>query len=142
MGKFNRKQRHGQVQDHFQQRRSKVIVIEEVLAFEDIDKRTGQSFLSAFVRTLEEINYTVSVFKLDHSMWCELPRCRLFIVALAKDFFDDAAVKFLANTIDSVVSMRSLIRPAKLIPDIIDINSSDELERRDDSALVDKLTSS
>ena len=50
-------------------------------------KSTGQSYLEMFCVDLAHLGYNCKVMQLDHGVFCEMPRPRVFIIgSLSKDF--------------------------------------------------------
>lgn len=80
---------HATVFDGFDQylvaRRPGGFTVEEVTVLEHIDRTTGRPFLKQFCTMCARRGYAMRVLRLDHGVWVELSRLRLFIAG-----FDDA----------------------------------------------------
>jgi NAD(P)-dependent dehydrogenase (short-subunit alcohol dehydrogenase family) len=108
-----------------------VVVIEEVMDFATIDSTTGVSHLSKCVRNLEAAGRAVRVFSIDHNVFMEKPRVRLYIVGISQRAGGEKSAQFVQTVVDSVINLRRLSPPVKFVPTIVDLDSPDETARRD-----------
>lgn len=89
--------------------------------------------LSKHVDMLVELGYSVRVFEICHSAFCEKVRLRLYIVAVSHELGHAAAANFIDMVVGSVVSQFFDMAKVRLIPDIIDPDAPEEATRRSQS---------
>lgn len=65
-------------------RKPSSFLVEEVMEFNNMNPATGKTFLFEFAAFATAQGYAVRAFVLDHSVWCELPRQRLWVIGIGE----------------------------------------------------------
>ena len=70
------------------------------------------------------------VFVIDHGVFCEKPRSRIYDVGAKQSCGGAKAISFIPNVVDCVINLRRMSEPTTIVPDIVNVDSVDEAARR------------
>lgn len=118
-------------QEYLQRRRPRGWWVEQVDTFMHHDPQLGMSPLKRFVQDVVRLGYAVRVLEVEHSVWVEVPRKRLFVLACGPELGHSEGVSWLAKHIQEVVDRRKMLGPPAGVFDVIDINDPEEVQRRE-----------
>eukprot|EP00971_Amphidinium_carterae_P166578 3301395-Amphidinium_carterae.1 len=104
--------------------------VEEVLAFQHVDKdlkRKGVavSHLEEWSRAVTNLGYSIRVLQIDHQIWVACRRPRLLILAVSKVCGGSIAAQWMAEAVLRVVRHRQLQRPLDIF-ELVDLDSAEE----------------
>lgn len=116
-------------QEYLSAREPRGFWIEEVEAFASTDARTGVSFLHRFSELCCKLGFAIRALTLNHSIWTELPRSRVFIIGVTADLGGSKAADWIVNAIQESTRYRQLSVPTP-IWSIIDLAEPGEMARQ------------
>ena len=104
-------------------------IVEEVPALAQPDKRTGISFLQTFLRKCRSLGYCVVVLQMDHVVWVEMSRNRLWMIGFSEELGHKQAADAFLEIVEESQKFRQLGEPTH-IWNIVSPNSDAEMARR------------
>lgn len=85
----------------------------------------------------KELGYACKVFEIDHALFSELPKLRLWLLGIGRTQRHELALSWVSDLIAELLRRCSQFPSAKLVGDIVDINSADEVARKTRSQAPD-----
>lgn len=116
--------------DYCEARRPLSFWVEEVPEFSSQISGTTQSHLDVFVGRGAALGYAIRVLKLDHSVWSEMPRVRLFIIGISEALGHKESADHVVKLILESQRYRRMTDPTRIF-DIVDVDGYDEVSHRD-----------
>ena len=102
--------------------------IEEVDRFDQVDSRTGESYLKSFMRSGAALGYAMRALLLDHSVWVELPRRRIYVFGVGPKMGHAQGADFICSLMHEIQSYRELT-PTTAVFDLWDPDDPEESSR-------------
>ena len=118
---------------YLQRRQPATFIIEEVCAFAQTDRRTGQTFLHEVAAQCLRQGYCVRVLELCHGLWTELERKRLWILGFSHASGHAQGADYCVRLLEESNAYRRLTPPTP-IWEIIDSEGAEEEMRREQMA--------
>ena len=106
-------------------------IVEEVPAFQDIDPRSGTSYLAQFANQCAGEGYSVRAVVLNHGTWIDMDRARIFILGFSARCGHSAAADWAIEQLNESLRRCAMTGRASLLPDIVDPNGAEEEVRRE-----------
>ena len=120
-----------QFEMYIEVRRPKGFLIEQDDTFAtQIDKSIGQSHLAAFAKKYASKGYAMRALIINHDVWVELPRNRVWILGLGPELGHAKAADWMVQHILEIQDRRKMLPPTKVF-DIVNVDGADETLRRD-----------
>ena len=104
-------------------------IVEEVPALAQPDKRTGIPFLQTFLTQCKSLGYCVVVLQMDHVVWVEMSRSRLWMIGFSKELGHKAAADAFLEIVHESQQFRQLGEPTHIWK-VVSPNSDAEMERQ------------
>ena len=84
---------------------------EEVDRFIRQDPRTGESYVKSFMRKGKALGYAMRALILDHNVWIELPRRRIYVIGVGPEMGHSAGADFIISQMKEIQEYRMLTPP-------------------------------
>lgn len=101
--------------------------LEEVMDVLRISPKTGEPYLETLMTRCAEMGYAVRAMKVDHAIWVELPRQRLFLVGVKEEAGGASAADWVVQVVQTAISHRCSSPPTPL-EDIVPLGDHDEAD--------------
>ena len=88
--------------------------------------------MEMFAKLCCKRGYAIRVVGLDHGVWTEVPRGRIFIIGMGKSIGHSKAADWMVHNIRESEAYRKLLRPVPVF-DIVDPDGVQETQRRENA---------